>query len=152
MTNFPPYRPRPKQRIWPVSVRFLVPEIEEAIGVDGLVIDVLYQCYRTSANINGRSVPCEYYFTTCTTGVQFTWPVPVPWDLPWGDRGFPRDHVCQGYDYEPTKGKTPCAYACQGPKNLPIPEDWEYPAISAGGTTGDDDTLAYSDDDDAWWY
>ncbi len=151
-----PFDPLPYSDIQPVSIRFLVPEIDAAVAIDGRIVDVLTICYRTEIDFGGRPVPCEFYFTTITEGVNFSLPVPTPWDMPW-DRGFPRQRCDLGYKYEKTDGTNPCPYSGTA-QPTPIPDDWEYPEILVGtcggtaGTDGEVDIIVVDDDHELWWY
>lgn len=127
--------------VWrPVSVRLLVPELDDALGVNGQVVDWLHSCYGSSYLIDGVEVQYEYYFTTSTSS-YFDPRLPTAfWDRDW-------DPQCDFiYNFD---GTNPCPYTGLPVPVRPFPSTWENPEIiSEPGNV----IAADSDKGDLWWH
>jgi len=128
------------ESIRPVSWRWHSPEVEAAIGLHGVAIDYLSQCYQLTLVVNGVPLSGEVFFTDCPNFLEIS-PIDIysPWESEKGNPCNPRI---------PTTGYNPCEYDCvYDPQPIP---DWDYPLMLADST----DVLSADvyDDNDIWWY
>lgn len=125
----------------PVSIRFLVPAIEAAMGVDGRAVDFLHRCYGTFVEIDGCRVPAEYYFTDYQFYTNNIHPQ-VVWDMPeeeWKS--------CCNVTW-PVTGTNPCEVHGVGHEVRPIPVGWAFPQVRVS----DDKVLSVGGGQVLWWY
>lgn len=134
-----------------VSLRYLVPALEEAAGIDGRAVDILTRVYGTLVFIQGFPVPVEYYWTTYPfIGRNNIEPTAIVWDADGRADAFDWRYDCDRVRWF-VDGKNPCPVTGVGHPFNGWPAAWEYPQLLCGSCP-DEVLQADEEGNDLWWY